>query len=90
MLLLRQAYRGHYIELRSDDTVDRAGRWVRPWVDGEALPGEFPGGNSSRLEASLQAARGHVDALRSGQALIAVLKSGSGSLQSADSALTRR
>ncbi|PNY81454.1 hypothetical protein [Deinococcus koreensis] len=65
MILLRKAYRGHYIEIRpvSPQAADRAlpGRALI-WIDGEPLDGDFACPRATLLPALLKVATDRIDA----------------------------
>ena len=63
MILLRKAYRGHYIEIRpvATDARGRPAGQARVWIDGEPLLTAFPCPQSSALPALLKVATDTID-----------------------------
>lgn len=65
MILTRKAYRGHFIEIRSEQHVspEAAGRHAQVWLDGECLDAPQPCRDSQDLDHLLDEARSRIDAL---------------------------
>ena len=65
MLLIRKAYRGHYIEIRAEQTgpSGMAARQAQVWLDGEAVAAPRPCRDSLDLDHLLDEARSRIDAL---------------------------
>ena len=65
MILLRKAYRGHYIEIRPVPAgllpVSSAAREAQIWIDGRALDTAFPCARASVLPALLRVAQERID-----------------------------
>ena len=65
MILTRKAYRGHYIEIRSEHgvSIPNPSRHAQVWVDGEAMEAPQPCRDTHDLDRLLDQARSHIDAL---------------------------
>ena len=65
MILTRKAYRGHDIEIRSEQpgSAGEVHRLAQVWLDGEALAAPQPGRDTQDLDHLLDEARSHSDAL---------------------------
>lgn len=65
MILTRKAYRGHYIEIRSEQpgASREAIRQAQVWLDGEALAAPQPCRDTHDLDHLLDEVRSCIDAL---------------------------
>ncbi len=68
MILSRKAYRGHYIEIRSEQAAGSTGsaRYAQVWVDGERLDVPHPCRDTHDLDHLLDGARSRIDAFHFG------------------------